>query len=84
MKTTTDKNRMIAWIFSDYTSIENDADLRKRHLTLSDYNIVYDGNGCLAKHKPFTTFVSSVAEYFKRNGFSVNMDENGINYIIDF
>lgn len=84
MKTTTDKNRMIAWIFSDYTSIENDADLQKRHLTLSDYNIVYDGIGCLAKYKPFTTFVSSVAEYFKRNGFSVNMDENGINYIIDF
>ena len=84
MKKITDKNRMIAWIFSDYTSIENDADLRKRHLSLTDYNIVHDGICCLAKYKPFMTFVSNVAEYFKRNGFSVNMDENGINYVIDF
>lgn len=84
MKKTTDKSRMIAWVFSDYTSIENDADLRKRHLTLTDYNIVHDGICCLAKYKPFTTFVSNVAEYFKKNGFSVNMDENGINYVIDF
>ena len=83
MKKTTDKNRMITWVFSDYTSIENDADLRKRHLTLTDYNIVHDGICCLAKYKPFTTFVSSVAEYFKRNGFSVNMDEDGINYVIE-
>ena len=70
--------------YDKWRVIENDADLRKEKLTLFDYGIVSD---CLKrlstiKGEKYLTICSSVAEWFKRNGFNVSLDGNKINYVI--
>lgn len=80
MKFTAQQNRKIASVFSDYNAIENEVDLKKRKLSLSDYRAceqVLDEIRCNGKSE---TFIESIADYFKKFGFKVNL--RGVNYVI--
>ena len=74
--------KAITNVYEDYKTIEYDDDLRKRKLTLSDYNAIPTLIKELNEQKHAKTFISSVADYFKRNGFDVIMGSDGINYKI--
>lgn len=67
-------------VYAAYNAIENHADLRKNKLTLSDYRafpIVFDE----LQHNSTAKCVSeSLARFFEKNGFTVNL--NGVNYEI--
>lgn len=77
--------RKMAALYHDYThSIENDSDLRKRHLHLIDYQAIPGLANDIQKTGEVRTFLDAVANYFKRFGFTVTMGENNVNYIIRF
>lgn len=80
----TDKMHTFVKAYDKYRIIENDADLRKEKLTLYDYAIVGECLRALSeiKDKTYLTICTSVANWFKRNGFNVSLDSNKINYII--
>lgn len=79
-----DKIHIFIKAYDKYRVIENDADLRKEKLTMLDYAIVGECLQSLSeiKGKTYLTICTSVAEWFKRNNFSVSMDKNKINYVI--
>lgn len=78
----TDKIRKLAAIYNDYVSIETDKDLKKRKLTLAEYQAFPSVFNDYQKNGEGRTFVAAIADYFKKYGFSVSMDENNVNYII--
>ena len=80
----TDKMHTFVKAYDKYRIIENDADLRKEKLTLCDYAIVGECLRTLSEIKgnAYLTICTSVANWFKRNGFSVSLDGNKINYVI--
>lgn len=75
--------KMVA-LYHDYTHIENDSDLRKRRLHLNDYQAIPGLANSIQRTGEVRTFLDVVANYFKRFGFTVTMDENNVNYIISF
>lgn len=80
MKFTAQQNRKIASIFSDFKSIEDGNDLKKRKLSLCDYRAceqVLDEIRCNGKSE---TFIKNISDYFKKFGFEVNLQ--GVNYVI--
>ena len=76
--------RKITSLYLDYTHIDNNSDLRNRHLQPVDYQAIPELANNIQRTKEVRTFMQNVAEYFKRFGFTVTMDENNINYIIRF
>ena len=78
-----DKIRKLTAIYNDYMSIETDKDLKKRKFTLAEYQAFPSVFKRYQDSGEARTFVAAIADYFKKNGFSVNMDENGINYVIE-
>lgn len=76
--------RKISNLFNDYQDIESDHDLRRRHLQLVDYQAIPELANSIQKTGEVRTFLDAVANYFKRFGFIVTMDENNVNYIIRF
>lgn len=79
-----DKMHTFVKAYDKYRVIENDADLRKEKLTMLDYAIVGECLQSLSEIKgnAYLTICTSVAEWFKRNGFNVSLDCNKINYVI--
>lgn len=79
-----EKMHVFVKAYNRYRAIESAADLRKEKLTLSDYAIVGECLRTLSeiKDKTCLTIFTSVAEWFKRNGFNVSLDSNKINYVI--
>ncbi len=78
----TRKMHIFVKAYDKYRIIEDEADLRKNGLSLSDYYIVGD---CLKElsdieDKSFVTFIESVARWFESNGFTVN--KQVVNYEI--
>ena len=78
----TDKIRKLTAIYNDYMSIETDRDLKKRKLTYAEYQGFPSVFKRYQENGETHTFVTAIAEYFKKYGFSVSMDENNVNYII--
>ena len=67
-------------VYAAYQAIESDMDLRKNKLTLSDYNafpVVFDTLQLESKAKCVS---ESLARFFEKNGFTVNLI--GVNYDI--
>lgn len=84
-KSKTKKMHIFTKAFHKYKEIDSDRDLAKNHLTLAEYETVYDGLAELSrirKGDKFQTFMSGVAKWFENNGFSVKLDNHGVNYII--
>ena len=83
-KETVNKMHIFVNAYEKWRTIENDRDLKKQNLTLFDYGIVSD---CLKRlsninGERYLTICSSVANWFSKNGFNVNMDSNNVNYVI--
>lgn len=84
IKLTVNQMRKISRLYDDYIHIDDDSDLRRRHLQLVDYQVIPELANRIQKTGEVRTFMQNVAEYFRRFGFTVTMDENNINYIIRF
>ena len=80
MKMTAKQIKKLSAIYHDYMCIEKDTDLRKRKLSLSDYNAFPDIFKTIQSHGSTETFISSIADYFKKYGFTVT--EKSVNYCI--
>lgn len=80
----TKKYRLIAKLYSDLQSIDRSEDLRRRGLSLTDYHMVVDLFNRIQKDGFVLTISTKVAEYFKKFGFHVELDEEGVNYEITF
>lgn len=78
------ENRMLSKIYSVYNAIEHSNDLRKHGLSLSDYRAFPDVFQQLQNIGYAETFVKSIADFFKKNGFGVSMSDDGVNYVITF
>lgn len=78
------ENRMLSKIYSVYNAIEHSNDLHKHGLSLSDYRAFPDVFKQLQNIGYAETFVKSLADFFKKNGFGVSMDDDGVNYVITF
>lgn len=78
------ENRMLSKIYSVYNAIEHSNDLRKYGLSLSDYRAFPDVFQQLQNIGYAETFVKSLADFFKKNGFGVSMGDDGVNYVITF
>lgn len=74
--------KKIAKLYRDYTMIDCATDLKRRKLTLSDYHIIPKLANDIQKYGKTATFIESIANYFKKFGFDVELDENNVNYII--
>ena len=80
IKITAKQIRKLNAIYNDYMSIDDDVSLRKRKLSLSDYNAFPDIFKAIQKYGSTETFVSSIAEYFKKHWF--NVTEKSVNFLI--
>ena len=76
-------NRLFQKILHDFKNIENEKDLKKRGLSLSDYNYIYDILSILCDLKSSAqTINKNAADYFKKYGF--NVVNTGIGFLISF
>lgn len=82
MKTSKTFEEKMSELLNDYRSIDDIISLHKRKLSLSDYRVIPDIFYKLKETKKVYTFISSVASYFKRFGFTVTMSNDNVNYII--
>ena len=71
-------------IYDDYTSIDSDKDLNRRKITLYEYKVVANIATNIQEYGKGRTFIIAVANYFKKFGFNVKLDDDGINFIISF
>lgn len=81
--TTTAENKFKK-AYKAWQKIDTAADLKKNKLTLAEYHILTDILRELSKlnGKTAYTFSDGVANWLKKHGFTVNMDNNKINYLI--
>lgn len=83
-KTVMTKLRMLASVHNGYKAIDCASDLRKAGLTLAEYQMIpllYDG---VHRRGSALTISKNCAGYFKRYGFDVRLDSDGVNYKIGF
>jgi len=80
--TITEKINIYTKAYDRFRNIEDMKDLKKEKLTLTEYDAVYDVLKTLSRidDSKTTTFVKAVADWFKRNGFSV-IQGTGVNCI---
>ncbi len=77
----TDRRRIIKNAYTVLArKIENEDDLKRYHLTLTDYHIAKEVFNELSRNHTAKTFVSEVAGFYENHGFSVKL--SGVNYII--
>ena len=74
--------RTFATAYDKYFKIEDEKDLAKNKLTLAEFDNVFDGLKALSKidDSVFDTIFAGVADWFKRNGFTVV--NHGVGYRI--
>lgn len=82
MKMTVEQYKKISNIYHDYISIETEKDLRKRKMSLSDYDAFRDCFNEIQRNGKTETFISALADYFKKFGFTVT--RRTVNYCITF
>lgn len=70
--------------YKAWQKIDTAADLKKNKLTLAEYHTLTDVLRELSKlnGKIAYTYSDGVANWLKKHGFTVNMDDNKINYLI--
>lgn len=77
----TNSMRSITKAYTTLRNIENMEDLKKAKLSLSDYHAAMDIFNELSKPgSSAKTFISNVAEFYKKCGFNVVL--RNINYVI--
>ena len=74
--------RKLNKVYQAYMAIETDADLRKSGMTHAEWEALPEVFKKLQADGWAQTIMSGLAEFFKRNGFSIHMDKNNVNYII--
>lgn len=80
MKFTPTQNRKISSVYSDLNSIEHSNDLNRLKFSLNDFRTCQDVFEEIRYNGKSETFNKSVADYFKKFGFTVNL--KGVNFII--
>lgn len=80
MKMTSKQMKKLSAIYHDYMCIENDVDLKKRKLSLCDYHAFPVIFTEIQSNGSTETFISNIANYFKKYGFTVA--EKSANYCI--
>lgn len=70
--------------YDKYRVIDDENDLKKNRLTLTEYHAVADILKALSgiDDSRCETFMAGVANWFKANGFNVCIDSNNCNYVI--
>ena len=76
--------KMISNIYFDYSHMDRESDLRKRGLTLYDFNAFPELLKAVQNNGEAFTISTSIANYFKKFGFRVALDAEGVNYRITF
>ena len=71
--TLTEKINIYTTAYDRYKNIEDMKDLKREKLTLAEYDTVYDVLKVLSRidDSKTSTYIEAVANWFKRNGFSV-------------
>lgn len=82
MKLTAKQHKILSALYHDYTAIDTEADLRKRKISLADYRAIPEIFGEVQRHGTTKCFISSIAEYFKKHGFTVELELDNVNYNI--
>lgn len=81
------KARIFTKAYDNFFSIENDADLKKNNISLSDHAIIFEllkEFSTLPDYNVLTS-IKTVALWFRNNGFHVRFpDRENINYSIGF
>lgn len=70
----TDLTRKLSKLYNDYMAIDDDRALKKTGMTLAEYNALPDVFERLQKNGHVNTFMTGLANYFKKFGFSVSLD----------
>ena len=82
MKRFSEQTKAITKAYTTLRDCENMDDLKKLHLTLSDYEAAKDiFNELSTPGSSAKTFITSVADFYKSCGFNVKL--TGVNYTID-
>ena len=74
--------RKLNKVYQAYMAIETDADLRKSGMTHAEWEALPAVFKKLQADGWAQTVMSGLADFFKKNGFSIHMDKNNVNYII--
>lgn len=82
MKLTVKQYKILSALYHDYTVIDTAADLKKRKISLVDYHAIPEIFGEIQKHGNVKCFITSIAEYFKKHGFIVELEPDSVNYNI--
>lgn len=75
-----DRINKLANIFHDYSNIEHSSELNRRHITYAEYQAFPRVFTEVQEYGKAETFMTGLAEYFRRFGFGVKLD--GVNYVI--
>ena len=73
------QKKIILKLYEDFKKIENQKELNKRNLSLTDYSSLLEIINELAIHHKSEFFINSIANYLKK--FGVKIKSNNINYI---
>lgn len=71
MKANVKNTRKISNLYRDYSQIDSEKELKKRKITLAEYNAIAFSANELQSNGFFLTFSKAIAEYFKRFNFTV-------------
>lgn len=82
MKLTIKQYKILSTFYHDFISIDTEADLRKRKISLADYRAIPEIFKSVQVHGTAKCFITSIAEYFKKHGFIVELEPDGVNYDI--
>lgn len=82
MKLTAKQHKILSAFYHDYMMIDTAAELKKRKISLSDYHAIPTIFESVQRNGTTKCFITSIAEYFRKNGFTVEIEPNGVNYDI--
>ena len=82
MKLTVKQYKILSALYHDYPAIDTEADLKKRKILLADYRAIPEIFGEVQRHGTTKCFISSIAEYFKKYGFIVELESDNVSYNI--
>jgi len=74
------KDKAINKLNNEFAKLETIENLKRSGLSLSDYHVIYDLLGDLAKHGEAKTIINYPAMWLRKHGASVSW--NGIEWII--
>lgn len=69
-------------IFKKYAEIETATDLKRNKLSLNNYHTIPHLLHEIAQTGKTRTFITDIAEWFRKNGCTINPGEHGVNFEI--